>query len=126
MDNFYGPYGSTMPSPTLQQGFNPYGARRMGILKVHGTEGLNALRMMPNDEVLALDETAPILWVIKTDSAGYKTPTPFEIRPYQPEPEVSLKDIDQRLRRMEDAFYAAQSSTGVSAGADEPAAKNTK
>ena len=23
MDNFYGPYGSAMPSPTLQQGFKP-------------------------------------------------------------------------------------------------------
>lgn len=126
MDNFYGPYGSAMPSPTLQQGFNPYGVRRFGILKVHGIEGLNALRMMPNDEVLALDETAPILWVVKTDSAGYKTPTPFEIRPYQPEPEVSLKDIDQRLKRMEDAFYAGQSSTGASAGTDGPAAKSTK
>lgn len=126
MDNFYGTGGYPMTNPTAQPYFNQYGARRMGILKVHGTEGLNALRMMPNDEVLALDETAPILWVIKTDSAGYKTPTPFEIRPYQPEPEVSLKDIDQRLRRMEEAFYAAQPSTGVSAGADEPAAKSTK
>lgn len=126
MDNFYGSGGYPMTSPTAQPYFNQYSARRMGILKVHGTEGLNALRMMPNDEALALDETAPILWVIKTDSAGYKTPTPFEIRPYQPEPEVSLKDIDQRLRRMEDAFYAAQSSTGVSAVADEPAAKSSK
>jgi hypothetical protein len=126
MDNFYGPGGYGMPNPTLQQYFNQYGVRRFGILKVHGTEGLNALRMMPNDEVLALDETAPILWVVKTDSAGYKTPTPFEIRPYQPEPEVSLKDIDQRLRRMEDAFYAAKPSAGTPAGADEPAAKSTK
>jgi hypothetical protein len=90
---------------------------RRGILKVHGMEGINALRMAPNDEAIALDETDNIMWMIRTDSAGYKTPTPFTIAPYQPEPPVDLRDLSARLKRMEDAFYAEHRTANAGAAA---------
>ena len=115
MNEYYG-YSEPWPgsnglypraNPTLYQ-------RPRRIDRVHGREGVDRFNMGPNEEVAVLDETAPILWVIKTDSAGYKVPTPFEIRPYQPEPAVDLRDLAERVKRMEDAIYAKPGAGGTS------------
>lgn len=71
------------------------------ILKVSGINGVNALNLAPNTSVLALDETAPIVWLISADGAGYKTPTPYDITPHKDEQKLKANDIETRLSRLE-------------------------
>lgn len=80
---------------------NPLNLPRYEILKVNGKNGAEALQMGPNSSVLLLDETNPIVWLAQTDSAGYKTLTPYSISLYEPEPPVDVKALEQRITTLE-------------------------
>lgn len=71
------------------------------IVKVNGENGARAFQLAPNSSVLLLDENNPIVWLVQTDGAGYKTVSPFSITPYQPAPPVDLNDLKSRLERLE-------------------------
>lgn len=86
----------TMPAPHME------------VTRVSGENGADAFQMGPNSSALLLDETAPIVWFVQTDGAGYKTKTPYDISLHadEPKPDVkSLEDrlisIDQRLQKLE-------------------------
>ena len=85
-------------------------------LKVNGYNGAISLRLGPNSSALALDMNDPILWVITSDSAGYKTVTDFDITPRVHTPEPDLKSFDDRLTRMENMLKEALSNGKPSAG----------
>ena len=84
--------------------------KKTEIIHVNGQNGAQAFQMMPNSQALLLDDTAPLVWLAQTDGAGYKTITPYTISLYQPEPEINLKDIDMRLRKIEGAMSNEKSS----------------
>ena len=88
--NNYG-YMSQYGAPNMQQS-NPYlyNLPHYEVIKVHGREGANAFQMGPNSSLLLLDENDPIVWLAKTDGAGYKTVTPFRITPYEETPPVDI------------------------------------
>ena len=71
------------------------------IIRVNGRNGGEMYQMAPNSEALLLDTSAPIIWLAQTDGAGYKTLTPYTITPYQPEPEIDVKSLNDRLTRLE-------------------------
>ena len=91
-----------------QMGMNgqqyPQVPHKTEIIHVNGENGARALQMFPNSQALLLDDTAPIIWLAQTDGAGYKTVTPYTIAPYQPEPEITTKELDARLRRLEEVL----------------------
>lgn len=100
-----------------QQPFQPQfqqAPRKTEIIHVNGQNGAQAFQMMPNSQALLLDDTAPLVWLAQTDGAGYKTVTPYSIAPYQPEPEISLRDIDARLRKIEEVVNNAKPNTSSS------------
>ena len=81
------------------------------IYKVSGEGGVNAFQMGPNSSVVLVDETAPIVWFVQTDSAGFKTKTPYDIALHVPEPSPEMKtmddrfaSIDKRLKTLEEAL----------------------
>lgn len=81
------------------------------VIKVNGENGVDAFQMGPNSSILLLDETAPIVWFVQTDGAGYKTKTPYNVTPHTPEPSEEMKtidsrfaSIDQRLKNLEEAL----------------------
>lgn len=77
----------------------PY--NRTEIIHVNGENGARAFQMMPNSQALLLDDTAPLVWLAQTDGAGYKTITPYEIKPFeQKEPIKSLEERIERIERM--------------------------
>lgn len=83
---------------------------RQEIIHVTGENGARAFQMAPNSSALLLDDTAPIVWVAQTDGAGYKTVTPYSIAPYQPEPPIDVKALDERIRRLEEVFNVKSNS----------------
>lgn len=115
--NLYAPQGYNLQQPYGYPGQPQYQSppKKTEIIHVNGENGARALQMLPNSQALLLDDTAPIVWLAQTDGAGYKTVTPYSIAPYQPEPEVSLKDLDARLRRIEEVMNndAKSNSSGT-------------
>ena len=95
---------------------NPYAmqlqmpAPQMHVIRVSGEQGADAFQMGPNSDALLLDETAPIVWFVQTDGAGYKTKTPYDVSLHTPEPSVEVKmderfaSIDKRLKSLEEAL----------------------
>lgn len=95
----YAPY---VPYPVAPE--PPHGARlpRCEILRVSGRRGAEALALAPASSALALDETAPLVWCIQTDSAGVKTLTPYSIALYTEPVPVSMDELSARLQRLEE------------------------
>lgn len=77
------------------------------VVKVNGRNGAEAYQMAPNSSALLLDETAPLVWLVQTDGAGYKTCTPFDIKIH--EEKNVLQDIQERLARLEKAYEQSDS-----------------
>lgn len=98
----------------VNSGAYPNTIKRTEIIHVNGQNGAQAFQMMPNSQALLLDDTAPIVWLAQTDGAGYKTVTPYSITPYQPEPEIDLKEIDKRLTKIEEVISNAKSNASSS------------
>ncbi|MBR4377268.1 MAG: hypothetical protein IKP50_00050 [Bacilli bacterium] len=80
---------------------SPY-QNKLDIVHVNGENGAKAYQMPANSNTLLLDDTAPIVWLAQTDGAGYKTVTPYSITPYKPEPPVDIKELENRITKLED------------------------
>lgn len=94
----------------LQQAIQPQTAQQ--IIEVTGRNGANAISLGPNSSVLALDNTAPLLWLVKTDGAGYKTLVAYDIKPHEEEKPVDYyKDLEDRISKLEETVNAKQSNT---------------
>lgn len=109
----YTGYPSPTPTPVMSP---PTYAPKYDIVKVNGENGARAFQMAPNSNTLLLDETAPIVWVAQTDGAGYKTVTPYTITPYKPEPPVDIKDLDARIKRLEEVLNDKSNTVSTTAG----------
>ncbi len=111
----YFPY----PTPTAapQRAFN---APRYEIIHVTGRHGAEALQMAPNSSALALDDTAPLVWLCRTDGAGYLTATPFDIAQHAETPAVSVDDLSARLTRLEEMLHEREPDSEPA----EPAGKH--
>lgn len=90
-----------MYTPMMPYG---YGAipQQQTVIRVNGENGARALNIAPRSSALALDENAPIVWLITSDDAGYKTIKPYGITEYQPEPPIDMKAICDRLTKLEE------------------------
>lgn len=72
------------------------------IIRVAGENGARAYGMMPNSSALLLDENAPLVWLVCTDGAGYKSVVQaYKIEKYEPEPVPDYNSIMQRLEKIE-------------------------
>lgn len=105
--------------------YNPYQnqqtfagqAPRQELVKVNGRPGAEAFQMAPNSSALLLDETAPIVWLVQTDGAGYKSLSPYTIAPYQPEAPVDVKALLHRVEKLEAMINANESDPAENANA---------
>ena len=75
------PYGYPSAAPQGAAGApQAFGGQ---VTRVNGRNGADAFRMAPNSSILLMDENDPIVWLKKTDGAGYATVTPYTVTPYQ-------------------------------------------
>lgn len=88
-----------MPQYNQYPQMRQYGTTRQEVIRVNGKGGADAYQMMPNSSALLLDETAPIVWLVTTDGAGFKTTQPYEIKPYTPQAETN--SLEERVKRLE-------------------------
>lgn len=101
----YNAYQSMNGFPNFQQNMPMYNQQpmlqRQEVAKVNGENGARAYQIAPNSSVLLLDEVNPIVYLKTSDSGGYASITPYSITPYQSEPTVDVKSLEERIERLE-------------------------
>lgn len=71
------------------------------VVTVNGEDGANAYKLPPNSSALVLDENKPIVYLVKTDGAGYKTVLAYTITPVVKVVEPTMSDVMARLEALE-------------------------
>ena len=98
-------------------GMMQYGApKKIAIDRVYGRQGVESFAMMPNCEALLLDTTAPVVWLVKTDSAGFKVYEAYDLVPHKDAPQIDMQSINERLTRLE-AMISEPSTTDATGAA---------
>ena len=85
--------------------YNPYENRYLQkeeITQVNGENGARAYRIAPNSSAILLDVNNPLVWLVQSDGAGYKTVKPYTISEYKPEPEPDIKMLEERINKIEE------------------------
>ena len=81
-------------------------------MEVTGRAGAEAYQLGPDSSILLLDNTAPIVWLVKSDGAGYKTLSAYDIKPHEEEKPVDhFKELEDRITKLEETVNAKQSNT---------------
>ena len=94
-----------------QNFYNPYQQpQRTEIVKVSGEAGAQAFAMAPNSSALLLDITAPLVWLVQTDGAGYKTMAPYQISEYKKPEEPNVGLLEERIKRLEEMLKNGKSN----------------
>ena len=101
-------WGNTMNNPYAYIPQIQMPAPHMEVIRVNGENGVDAFQLGPNSSALLLDETAPIVWLVQTDGAGYKTKTPYDIVIHTPEPSPEIKSMDERLAAIDKRLQAIE------------------
>ena len=71
------------------------------IIQVNGKASVDTMQLAPNSSLLAMDSTAPIVWMCVSDGIGKVTATPYDIAPHKDEPKPDISSIEQRLTAIE-------------------------
>ena len=104
-------WGNNNPFSNMQYNYVPQiqmPAPHMEVIKVNGENGADAFQLGPNSSVLLLDETAPIIWFVQTDGAGYKTKTPYDISLHVDEPKPDIKSMEEKLTTIDKRLQAIE------------------
>ena len=92
-------YGQFQTSPVM-----PTQPKQLDM--VNGRNGAMQYPMGPNQKAWILDESGLVSWLIQTDSACYRTVTPYDVAPHQDEPAPDYKSLEQRVKRLEESENA--------------------
>lgn len=108
----YNPYLPNPYQPTPQpMPFAPISTpayEQTEVKRVNGSQGVDAYQMAPRSSILLLDMTAPLVWLVQTDDAGFKTKTPYKIEPYVQESVPDQKSIDDRFSSIDQRLTALE------------------
>ena len=108
----YPGYNNQLSQLLLQQSLQPQMGQQTKVMEVTGRDGANTIQLGPDSSILALDSTAPIVWLVKTDGAGYKTLKPYDIKEHDEEKPVDhYKELEDRISKLEETINAKQSNT---------------
>lgn len=83
------------------------------IIRVNGENGARAYQLAPNSSALLLDETAPKIFLIQTDGAGYKSISRYKLEPCEEEKPVNMADYEARLQRLEEIINAKSNNSSI-------------
>ena len=122
MSNQFGWPNNPQFMPQAAQPFPMWGQSlpRQEIVRVNGENGAKTYQLAPNSSALLLDESAPLVWLVQTDGAGYKTAVPYTITPYQAQSAPDLNSLEERIQRLEDLINGKKPDAGRS-GRGKPA-----
>ena len=88
-------------------------APRYEITRVSGRAGAENFRMAPNSSYLLLDNTAPIIWFVRTDGSGLLTATPCDYSIHQDPPPIDVNALLDRIQNLEERLNEQSNSGNV-------------
>ena len=91
-NNPYYNYNPYMQKPALPQ---------QQIIQVNGKASVDTIQLAPNSSLLAMDTSAPIVWMCVSDGVGKVTSTPYDITVHQEKPPVDITSVEERLNNIE-------------------------
>lgn len=71
------------------------------VTQVNGKASVDQIRLAPNSSLLAMDTTAPIVWLCVSDSVGSITSCAYDITPHKEKPPVDVSALEERLIAIE-------------------------
>lgn len=89
---------------SLYPGMFPNTQQKQEVITVNGEDGANAYKLPPNSSALVLDENKPVVYLVKTDGAGYKTVLAYTITPIVKAVEPTMTDVMARLEALEKKY----------------------
>lgn len=99
------PYNNQLSQFLLQQSLQPQMGQPTKVTEVTGRAGAEAFQLAPDSSMLLLDTTAPIVWLVKTDGAGYKSLVPYDIKVHEEEKPVDhYKELEDRISKLEEVI----------------------
>lgn len=99
------------------------------VVQVNGKASVEQVKLAPNSSLLAMDTTAPIVWLIKTDTIGSIQAIPYDISPHVEKPPVDLNNLEERLAAIETMLMEKKndkSNDAVSKPKGEQSGRNDK
>ena len=92
---YFSPYGNLFQqpaAPTLPQ---------QQIIQVNGKASVDTIQLAPNSSLLAMDTTAPIVWMCVSDGVGKVSSTPYDIVEHKEKPPIDVSSIEERISKVE-------------------------
>ena len=107
----FNPYFNMYPQQAAANVYN-----KLPVYKADPIQGENAawqFPMGPNSEIYLPDNEEDIIWWIRTDGAGNRTVTPFDVKLHKkPEP-VDMNKILERLEALEEKVNAKSNKSNA-------------
>lgn len=130
---YYNPYGGYYPSPPNQMQMYQtnnlsHALPQQQITQVSGKASVDTIQLAPNSSLLAMDTTAPIVWMCVSDGVGKVTSTPFDITVHQDKPSVNVDDIARRMDNVEKTLFEMEAKLNAQSdvGNSKPKQDTTK
>ena len=82
---------------------------------VNGRNGAMQYPMGPNQRAWVLDESGLISWLIQTDSACYRTVTPYDVAPHEDAPAPDYGKLETRITKLEEIINGNTNTENTSA-----------
>ena len=101
-------YGQIPAVPTMQN-------QPKQLDMVNGRNGAMQFPMGPNQKAWILDENGLISWLIQTDSACYRTVTPYDVKPHEDAPAPDFGSLENRIAKLEEIVNATASTANPTA-----------
>lgn len=83
------------------------------VVQVNGKASVDQLKLAPNSSLLAMDTTAPIVWLVKTDSIGAIQAVAYDITPHIEKPPVDVNALEERLIAIESMLMEKKNESNV-------------
>ena len=97
---YFNQFGNMFQQPGNNMNPNPVLPQQQ-IIQVSGKASVDTIQLAPNSSLLAMDTTAPIVWMCVSDGVGKVTSTPYDIKVHEEKPPVDVENIEQRISRIE-------------------------
>lgn len=110
------PFQSYPQAPVMQQ---------QQVTRVNGENGARAYSIGANSSAMLLDEGGMIVWLVTTDGAGYKTVTPYDIKPHRAEPAPDFGSLENRVKRLEELIHDTADTSAAGRRAENITANHT-
>jgi len=112
--------------------FNPYAMAQQHstpvlqpqqIIQVSGKASVDTIQLAPNSSLLAMDTTAPIVWMCVSDGVGKVSATPYDIKVHEEKPPVDVESIEQRISNVEKIISELEEKVSAKSYVDSSNAK---